>query len=200
MSKATRGFTLIELMVTVTVILVLSMIAVPMFKEVRQRAAVRGAAEQALALWQQTRLEAAKRNTWVKMGVNQQSSGARFCMGAAVASSATDTATCDCLSATTTCDVARIGFVQEEWKGVTLTSSRIGGATWPSATPTAAVVEPKLATLGADAQKGYIEFQAPTGRRNYRIRLVIDALGRGALCQPSTDTDKLSDFGGRKCL
>jgi type IV fimbrial biogenesis protein FimT len=199
MSKRSRGFTLIELMVTVTVIIVLSIIAVPMFKEVRQRAAVRGAAEQALALWQQARLEAAKRNTWVKVGAVQSGSGTTFCLGAAVATSATDTAPCDCTTGSTACDIARIGNVQEEWKGVTLTGSRVGGAIWPSATPAAAVIEPKLATLGADAQKGYIEFQAPTGRRNYRIRLVIDALGRGALCQPSTDTDKLSDFGGRKC-
>lgn len=197
MTKAKRGFTLIELMVAITVLMVLSIIAVPMFTEVRQRASVRGAAEQALGVWQQARLEAAKRNTWVKVGLIQSGSGTTYCIGAATATSATDTTPCNC--AASACDIASFGAVQQDWKGATLTGSTTGAAVWPSATPLAAVIEPKQGALAVAGQKGYFEFKAPPGRRNYRLRLSIDQFGRAVLCQPMSDTDKLSDFGGRKC-
>lgn len=205
MIRPFRGFTLIELMVTIAVIVLLMLLALPSFQATRQRAAVRGAAEQALGVWNQARLEAAKRNTFVKVGVVQSSSGTVYCMGAATTTSGTDTAPCDCRSATA-CDVARFGVVQDDWKGATLSASTVGKAnvtdttaTWPSAGPKAAVLDPKVGLLGSEYQAGYIEFTAPPGPKTYRLRFNVDKFGRGLLCQPSSDANKMSDYGGREC-
>jgi type IV fimbrial biogenesis protein FimT len=199
MPRAVRGFTLIELMVTLTVVVVLLIVAVPSFQAVRQRAAVRGAAEQTVGFWNQARLEAAKRNTWVKVGLIQSNSGGTYCLGAATTTAKDDTAPCNCTNATS-CDIARLGINQSEWRGVTLQRSTIGAADWPTATsPLAAVIEPKQGALGMANQAGYIAFTAPAGRRTYHLRVNIDQFGRAAVCQPNSDADKMSDFGGRKC-
>lgn len=201
-ARPSHGFTLIELMVTVTVVIVLAMVAVPSFQAVRQRAAIRGAAEDALSFWNQARLEAAKRNQRVKVGLFVN--GTSFCLGAARASSALDTAACNCLEAvpallTTTCDVARFPQSQTDWYGVTATDSTIGGATWPTATPAAAVIDPKLSSLAASSQAGRFTFTSPPGPRSYRLRMHIDQFGRARLCQPSGDAAKLSDYGTKVC-
>lgn len=201
MTRASRGFTLIELMVTLAVIVVLLLVALPSFQAVRQRAAVRAAAEQTLGFWNQARLEATKRNTWVKVGMlaTTAASATSYCLGAATATSATDTAPCDCRAVPTTCDIARLGVDQSEWRDVTLLSSTLGGTTWPANAATAAVIEPKQGALAASGQKGLIGFTAPPGRRTYHLYVKVDQFGRGAVCQPSTDSAKLSDFSSRKC-
>ena len=58
--------------------LVLLPIALPSFEGVRQRAAFGASAEQLLSFWNQARLEAAKRNQMVKVGVVQSDSGDEF--------------------------------------------------------------------------------------------------------------------------
>jgi len=75
------GFTLLELMVTLAVVAILAVAAVPSFEASRQRAAIKGAGDQVLSFWNQARFEAAKRNSLVKVGV--YTSGASYCIGAA---------------------------------------------------------------------------------------------------------------------
>lgn len=205
MLRQRRGFTMIELMVTLAVLVVITLLAVPSFQAIRQRAAVRNAAEQSLAFWNQARLEAAKRNTRVKVGIVQSNSGKTFCIGAGLATSATDTAPCDCTS-TTACEVARFGNVQDDWSGATLTGSTVGKATaadttatWPSNGPKAAVIDPKTGVLGSVFQAGYIEYTSPSGPRSYRLRMQVGQTGKASLCQPTGDANQMSDFNGRRC-
>jgi prepilin-type N-terminal cleavage/methylation domain-containing protein len=194
-----RGFSLIELMVSIAVLVVIVALSVPSLQAVRQRATTRAAGDQLLSFWNQARLEAAKRNTWVKVGLIQSNSGGTYCLGAATTTAKDDTAPCNCTNATS-CDIARLGINQSEWRGVTLQRSTIGAADWPTATsPLAAVIEPKQGALGMANQAGYIAFTAPAGRRTYHLRVNIDQFGRAAVCQPNSDADKMSDFGGRKC-
>ena len=75
-----RGFTLLELMVTIALLSVLLVIAVPSFTEFRQRAAIRGAADQVATFWGDARFEALRRNQFVKVGF--RTSGTTFCLGA----------------------------------------------------------------------------------------------------------------------
>ena len=136
-SQLSRGFTVMELMVTIAVMLVLLGIAQPSFQALRQRAAIRGAAEQVLSFWNQARLEATKRNQMVKVGAMQMDSGAGFCLGAAVTSNPADNTPCNCSLAapsSAVCDVARFPAQQSEWKQVRLDGMTLGGGTLPTLT------------------------------------------------------------------
>lgn len=199
-----RGFTLIELMVAIAVLVVLAMLALPSFQEVRQRAAIRGAAENVLSFWNQAKLESAKRNTYVKVGLRQSSSGKVFCLGAATTTDPGDTTTCDCRAASPSsdvCDVARFPADNSEWNGVTLSSVTLGGSGWTTASGSLqpAIIESKLTSLTQTSAIGGITMAGPVGRRAYQLTLNVDALGRGVLCEPSGATDKMSDYGKRRC-
>jgi type IV fimbrial biogenesis protein FimT len=191
-----KGFTLIELMVTLTVIVILLLVAVPSFQAYRQRATVRAISQQAQGLWQQARMEAAKRDTWIRYGVG----GSGTCIGIGtqgLVGGATPTASnasaCDCTPGATSnqCDITT--FVNTDWRGVTISGTpTLGGSNG------FAIIEPKNATLTATADAGAITFQGPPGPYTYRINLRVDAMGRGNLCQSSTSAT-LSDFANRVC-
>jgi prepilin-type N-terminal cleavage/methylation domain-containing protein len=185
------GFTLIELMVTVAVIVVLMLIAIPSFQAFRQRASVRAAADQAVVLWNQARFEAAKRNTYVK--VARQTSGGSYCLGAATTTNPADTTACDCFSATA-CDVARFPATQSDWRGASMSAST-------NAALGVVVLEPKRAflTAGSAANAGGITFTSPSGPYVYKINMRVDAFGRAFLCEPNNVAYHLSDFSTRQC-
>src|SRR6478752_1794727 len=109
-----RGFTLIELVVSLSVLAILATMALPSFEAVRQRAALRGAGDELLGFWNQARFEAAKRNQFVKVGMKQSSSG-NFCIGAATTTDAADVTPCDCLTLNA-CDVGQFPANSTEWK------------------------------------------------------------------------------------
>lgn len=198
--RSNSGFTLIELMVTVAVMLVLMMIALPSFEGLRQRSAIRGAGEQALSFWNQARLEAAKRNSMVKAGVSV--SGSDFCLGAATTTDPADEFACDCFETDPDedlyCDIARFPGDQSEWKGVTL-----------SGTPTLgsddldvdgfAIIEPKRTNLIDSSAAGTISLAGPPGHWSYKLNLHVDRFGRAMLCESTAATHHLSDYGNRQC-
>lgn len=199
-SVARRGFTVIELMVAVAVLLVLAMIAQPSLQATRQRAALRGTSDQVLGFWNQARLEAAKRNQLVKVGVVEASSGAQFCLGAAETTlgDANINVPCDCMTAGA-CDVATFPGDQGELNGVTLSAVTLGGVAWPSGTIGTAVIEPKRTALLDATKAGTVTLLGPSGNRAYQLRLSIDGVGRGVLCEPNAAVDKLSDYNGQRC-
>lgn len=202
-SRYIRGFTVIELMVTVLVMLVLLAIAQPSFEGLRQRTAIRGAAENVLSFWNQARLEAAKRNQLVKVGVVQTNSGKEFCLGAATTTSAGDTTPCNCMEVAPSSNVCDIAIFpgpnnQGEWRGVSLAGMTLGGGTVISAIEPA-VIDSKRTNLVKPDDDGSITLAGPTGRFSYKVNLQVDRFGRAVLCESTTAVHKLSDYGTRQC-
>lgn len=197
------GFTMVELMITLTVVLVISMIAVPSFISFRQRAALRAAAEQTQGFWNQARFEAAKRNSLVKVGVF--ANGASYCLGATTTTiDATDhDEPCDCLS-DGECDVGvfpalvdvggTIVSDQSAWRGVTLNGTPTLGSD-----SGAAVLESRRTTLINPTMAGAISLAAPDGPNDYRLNMLVDRQGRATLCQSTNAPDKMSDYINRNC-
>lgn len=194
-----RGFTLIEMMVTLTVIVVLLLIAVPSFQTFRQRAALRTATEQAVGFWNQARLEAAKRNSMVRVGVSV--SGSNYCMGASTTTLATEEALCDCFTAGA-CNVAAFPGPgnQAQWNRVSLAKVTLGTSNFPTvATNKTAVIDPNLTFLTETGDAGVIQFAGPTGKKAYLVNLNVDPFGRATLCESTSAADKMSDYGQRRC-
>jgi len=190
-----RGFTLLELMVTLAVAAILAVAAVPSFEAARQRAAIKGAGDQVLSFWNQARFEAAKRNSLVKVGV--YSSGASYCIGAATTTNGADSTACNCLAAAPTsnaCDVARFPADQSEWRRVTLSGTPTLGSS-----SGVAVIDPRLTTLTSSTAAGTVTLAGPPGAFTYKLNLHVDQLGRAVLCESTTDPRPMSDYSGRRC-
>jgi prepilin-type N-terminal cleavage/methylation domain-containing protein len=198
--RRVKGFTLIELMVTLTILFIFMLMALPSFAGLKQRSAIRGAADQMLSFWNEARFEAVKRNQLVKVGIQTGPNGA-FCLGAATTTDEADASPCDCLSATpvvNSCNVARYPASQADWNGVTLAGVTIGGTTSLSSIKPV-VIEPKRTTLTEPADKGTISLAAPAGQAAYKVNLNLDQLGRGLLCESITSSGQLSDYTNRRC-
>ena len=186
-----QDFTLGELMVGLAVLAILTAAALPSFASFRQRAAVRGAADQATAFWNNARFEAVKRNAMVKVGVQKAADGS-YCLGAATTTHPSDGTPCDCTAAVPAaniCNVARFPTAQGEWNGVTLDTGT-----------DVAVLESKRGSLADSAAAGVLaSLSAPSGPMDYTLNLHVDAMGRAVLCQSSGDSHLLSEFEGRQC-
>jgi prepilin-type N-terminal cleavage/methylation domain-containing protein len=185
------GFTLIELMVTLAVVVVLLLIAMPSFTSFRQRAALRGGAEEALSLWNQARFEAAKRNSRVKYGVVVD--GTDYCIGVATTTDPADETPCDCMDADD-CDIAHFPADQGEWRGVSLTDAPTLGQDTG-----VVVIDPKFTSLTEFDDAGAVSFLDPAGSKSYQLNMHIDRMGRAYLCESSNAVDHMSDYTTRTC-
>jgi prepilin-type N-terminal cleavage/methylation domain-containing protein len=198
--RPARGFTLVELLTVVALTALFVTLALPSFSGLRQRAALRGASNAALAFWNEARYEAIKRNEMVKVGVYVGADGA-YCLGAATTQSAADTQPCDCRSAapaTNACDVGRFPTAQSEWGGVTLGGVTLGGTATPTA-PRPAVIDPMRTMLTEAADAGSVTLASLGSTETYAVRLAIDRLGRGLLCESDTATSRLPEYANRRC-
>ena len=197
---APAGFTLIELMATLAVMLSALLMAIPSFATLRQRSALRGAGDQVLAFWNEARFEAVKRNQMVKVGAVRVGVDG-FCLGAATTTNEADASPCDCSSAapaTNACDVGRWPSDQSEWNKVTLVGASLGGSTSLSNLKPV-VIEPKRTTLTEPADKGTLQLAGPPGQQRYKLNLNVDFLGRGLLCESSNATSRLPGYESRRC-
>ncbi len=188
-----RGFTLIELMVTLAVLAIILTMAIPSFNDFRQRSALRGASDQFISFWANSRMEALKNNSLVK--VSMSTNGTNYCLGAATTTDPADNAKCDCFTANA-CNVGSYPADQAEWKRIRFlgdSDTTIGNTTG------VIIIDPKRGGLTNSNRAGYWQIASPTGGVDYRLRVNVDLFGRAVACEPASSPSKMPQFSGRKC-
>ncbi|MGH8107156.1 MAG: pilus assembly FimT family protein [Arenimonas sp.] len=198
--KFQSGFTLIELVVTVSVLAILLVIAIPSFNEFRDRAALRGAADQVVGFWGDARFEALRRNQFVKVGFMTDATNG-MCIGAATTTSKTDDTPCDCFTANG-CDITHYPAAgltgQQEWRNVSNNGLPTLGDTDSDANGVV-VIDPKRGNIAQASDVGDILLKGPAGENDYQLNIKIDRNGRAFVCEPAAAGDKLPQYINRRC-
>jgi prepilin-type N-terminal cleavage/methylation domain-containing protein len=160
---AMRGFTLVEMMVTIAVVAILAMIAAPSFNNLFDKYRVKRAAEMVSAFLVNTKTEAIKRNKTVSAVIT--GSGSTWCVGM------TETNTCNC-STVGACQIDGVDRVisSTSFKGVGLDGPTTGHAF---------KFKPQRGTVSGNET---VELESADG---LKINVVIGTFGRIRLCSPS---------------
>lgn len=188
--RSAEGFTLVELMVAIAVLAILVTLAIPSFNDFRQRAVVRGAADQVVSFWGNARFAALRENRPVRVTFN--SGAGVMCIGATTA-----VADCECSAAANSCDIGTFPAAQSEWRGARAGSApTLGGLTGARTV----VIDPKRGNITTAATAGRISLRSPPGgNADYLLDVFIDRNGRATACEPATATSKLPQFTERRC-
>lgn len=160
--SAVRGFTLVEMMITIAIIAITAMIAAPSFNAFFDKYRVKRAAETVSAFLVNTKSEAVKRNKTVNAVITV--SGATWCAGM------TEAATCDCTTAGA-CQIDGVDRVVSSatFKGVELNGPDTGHVF---------NFKPILRDVDTDT----VELESADG---LKLNVVVSRFGRIRLCSPS---------------
>ena len=175
--RTSSGVTLVEMMITLGVLAILVVLAVPSFLDFFDRSAVRGAADGVISLISDARAEAVKNDLDVNLAM--AGSGSAWCMGANAADApsggfpAAGAAPCDC-SDTSQCFVSgqRLVLVASDYPGVQ--------------------VGPLIAAMTFDRRLGVVSplasrsltLTSPRGK--YDLAVQVNPLGQARLCVPAS--------------
>ena len=171
------GVTLVELMVTLGVLAILLVVAVPSFLDYFDRSAVRGAADGVISLISDARAEAVKND--LDINIAMAGAGNAWCVGANAAAApaggnpATAATACDC-SDTTQCLVSgqRLVLTATDYPGV-----QVG----PLITPM--TFDRRLGVVSPLATRS-LTLTSPRGK--YDLAVQVNPLGQARLCVPSS--------------
>lgn len=177
-----RGFTLVELMVTLAVLAILLVAAAPSFADFFDRYRLRGAVDDAISLVANARASAVKSNRDVSVAFSGATADA-WCLGA---NQAAMPAAGSRIPAAVACDCTNAAACQVEGRRLAIDQGKHGRV---SANPFngAFVFNSRLGTAvnaGAIATPANVTFTSPTGK--YDLRLDVTALGQARMCVPTT--------------
>lgn len=168
-----RGFTVVELMVTLGVSAVLVALAAPLYKEVRERSIVRGASGDLVAAFQQAKLEAAKRNDYVTVSV--RGSGSAWCVGLQTGATG-----CDCLNAT--CTVTQVNA--DALNGARLKDAADFNDTGGGGS-TDVTIDPRLGMIRNLGSGGSLIVRSPSDAWDFRVQFNLSSAAQTNLCSPA---------------
>lgn len=182
MTRASSGFTLVELMITIAVLAVLVALAAPSFNESIQRARLKGAADAVVAVIATARQQATRLNRDVSLSV--RGSAGAWCVGARAAANpapgqqAAAAPTCDCSADASLCRVEGTPLVVESASfGPAGARATIDGA------DIAVVFDRRLGTLQDFATAGNVLLSQPDS--SFQLQVEVNALGHARICVPS---------------
>jgi prepilin-type N-terminal cleavage/methylation domain-containing protein len=158
-TRSNNGFTLIELMVTITIMAIIAMIAAPTLQEFVDKTRLKGATDRLYADMQFARSEAVKRNSSVSISF---STGSNWCYGISAGGA------CNCSTANS-CNIKTVSH--SEFNGIALDS-----ATFASSATT---FNPVLGTLSS---AGLARLQSSGGKQAC-VRMSV--IGQVRLCSPA---------------
>lgn len=156
------GFTLIEMMVVITIISIIASVAVPSFSSLFDRYRLRGAADALFGDLQAARMEAIRSNSTVYVNF---ATGANWCYGMKTGSD------CDCTKPSSDANYCSLKLVSAQTNnGVTLSANAF--ASPPSIDPVQGLV----------SQAGSVTFQSTAGAQ---AQVGLSLLGMVSICTPS---------------
>lgn len=171
-----RGFSLVELMVTVAILAVLAAAALPAFNDYFVKSRLRGAADDIVSLVATARGEAVKRGRDVTVAMG--GTAVSWCMGAneaatpAPASPYQSSVACDCTSASACMVDGRRRVVNStDYSGVTA-----------SAVTASVTIDGKL---GSETTLATTSFNLNSAGNTYQVQVQITPLGQARVCVPS---------------
>ncbi len=182
-SCRSKGFTLMELLITVTVTAIILALAMPSYSEIINKRAVKNAAEQSSTFMALARAEAVKRNRPVTVRI--ATSGSNFCIGLT-----TDPdGNCDCFTANS-CQMvsgdqaASVALTGDGFENIVLppTLSTLGTAKSPlllTFDPVRGILD---TGVGRDVQAELL-FASENGQ--FSLRMETGLSGRSEICAPS---------------
>jgi type IV fimbrial biogenesis protein FimT len=179
--RYSSGFTLIELMVTVMVVIILGMLAAPGFQALIEKGRLRGAADDVVNLLGVSRSEAVKRQQNVSVAISGTS--AAWCLGANRAPTATagqaviGSSACDCNVDATKCVLDNQNPVVTVPANSGVTSDTVTGSITFDAQTGARY--PLVAGAGALTQ---FTLSSPKG---YAVQISVSPLGQVSACIPA---------------
>ena len=177
MFKKYSGFTLIELMVTISVLAVVLILAIPSFQAFFERGRLRGATDEVVAVLATARGEAVKSGRNVTVAFDKD--GDDWCVGAnqavtpASGSPYSDSIKCDCFGNSCLVD----GVVR-----VVRSSSHPGVGIVDLPDPDSFTFDGKQGVL-TDLESMEVNFLSPD--ESYQLRLNISPLGQSRSCVPT---------------
>jgi prepilin-type N-terminal cleavage/methylation domain-containing protein len=157
-----RGFTLIEMMVTIAVAAILVSLALPSFGGLMEKFRARRATETMAASMYLAKSEAIKRNTPVRVVFTSSNSGATWCYGLTTGD------TCTCTTANSCkLDDAESVVTSTQFKGISLANPATGSVF---------SFNPLRGTVNA----GNVQFKSD--KFGYQSRVVLSGFGRVTTC------------------
>ncbi|GAA4862149.1 pilus assembly FimT family protein [Luteimonas vadosa] len=180
-SARARGFTLVELMITLAVLAILLVAAAPSFTDFFDRYRVRGAVDDAISVIANARASSVKTNRDVSISFGGSAAN-NWCLGANMAAAPAAGAP---IPAAAACDCTNAAACQVEGRRLAVDQGKHGTV---SVNPfnTAFIFNSRLGTAvnaGAITQPAAVTFTSPTGK--YDLRLDVTALGQSRMCVPA---------------